>query len=381
MRKETMRRVICGLTLTGMVLAARAAETGQTATTAALKADFVAKSKDPQAFKKCENLEISDFCRRLEFCGIALRDDSYHFWGASPIWGPDNKVHLFASRWPVDKGKKANGFWGLLDKCELAHYIADQPEGPFVFSDVALRGQGAGHWDACNAHNPDIKKVGDSYVLSYTSLSSAEERDYQIGMAVSKNLNGPWKRIGEDGLVLKRKGAGQKVTNPYLVVAPSGKLHLYYRANAFVTMVATADELGGPYTLHPKIVAGEDPCVFIENGKFYLLNHRPGVADYSPIYESDDGLGFGNEKIGFPPLSYYCGTKSEDGKPFPSYFAHFRGDMPKILLKDGKPTYIYLACGANTEGGPGSCNYVFAIHPATTAAKEQDNEKSSVEKK
>jgi len=147
---------------------------------------------------------VSDFFHRLEYIGPVLQDDGYHFWGAAPICGPDGKVHLFASRWPVDKSKKGNDFWALVTRCELAHYIAGRPDGPFVFVDVALKGTGGVNWDSNLAHNPGIKKAGDQYVLTYTA--ARQELRYQIGMAVSDNLCGPWKRIGKGGLVLGLKG-------------------------------------------------------------------------------------------------------------------------------------------------------------------------------
>ncbi len=155
--------------------------------------------KDPEVIAHLKPEDISDFCRRLEFAGTALAEEENHFWGASPIWGPDGKVHLFATRWPIDKSKGwGNGFVGVYYKSVLAHYVADRPEGPFTFSDVALTAGGDKSWDSLCVVNPDIKKVGDRYVLGYAGAS--EKGLWEIGMAVSKSLYGPWKRIGKDGL-------------------------------------------------------------------------------------------------------------------------------------------------------------------------------------
>ncbi|MHC4123736.1 MAG: glycoside hydrolase family protein [Planctomycetota bacterium] len=359
----------------------------------ALKQHQDYQPKAPEVIAHIKPEDISDFCRRLVFVGIALADDNYHFWAASPIWGPDGKVHLFASRWPVDKSKKNNDFSGLGNKCELAHYIADRPEGPFVFSDVALKGTGGTNWDALLAHNPDIKKVGSQYVLTYVSTRGGT--GLQIGMAVSKSLHGPWKRIGRDGLVFgftdgltENNWDSQAVSlpNPYLVQFPNGKFHLYYRARLahpqrpleFNIGLAIADNLQGPYIRHPQrlinnshLAPREDPCVFMENGKYYLLYHHTGRGEHpiangaNLIHESDDGIHFSQKpKLGIPPLNYYWSKQSQDGKPHPSYFpAAYRSDMPKILTKNGTPTHIYLACGTNIKAGPGTCNYVFRIKP------------------
>lgn len=44
---------------------------------------------------------------------------------------------------------------------EIAHYVAERPEGPFRFRAVVLRGTGrAGDWDAFAPHNPEIQRFG-----------------------------------------------------------------------------------------------------------------------------------------------------------------------------------------------------------------------------
>ena len=74
---------------------------------------------------------------RLEYVGVAVEEPDYHVWGSSPVIGPEGKTHLFVARWPLEKT-----FDAWLTHCEIARYVSDSPEGPFVFEDVVVKGSG-----------------------------------------------------------------------------------------------------------------------------------------------------------------------------------------------------------------------------------------------
>lgn len=84
-------------------------------------------------FLKAQDSEKT-FADRWEFIGRAVEEPGYTVWGTSPIMGEDGKVHLFVARWPCEL--KVDPGWRTHS--EIAHYIGDKPEGPFVFSDVAV---------------------------------------------------------------------------------------------------------------------------------------------------------------------------------------------------------------------------------------------------
>ena len=96
------------------------------------------------------------FEQRLEYAGIAVRQEGWHVWGTSPIIGPKGDVHLFVARWPVS----AKFDPGWRTHSEVAHYVSGSPEGPFSFSDVVLTGTGGKTWDRYGIHNPAIHRVG-----------------------------------------------------------------------------------------------------------------------------------------------------------------------------------------------------------------------------
>jgi len=62
----------------------------------------------------------SGFPYKLKPVGRRLELEGYYVWCNSPIMGPDNKVHLFFSRW--SSAKKMGGW---LNGCEIVHAVAD----------------------------------------------------------------------------------------------------------------------------------------------------------------------------------------------------------------------------------------------------------------
>jgi hypothetical protein len=145
----------------------------------------------------------SSIASGLEWGGVAVQEKDYTIWGAAPIVGDDGKVHLFVARWPE---RNVDPAW--RKSSEIAHYVADKPEGPFAFKDVVLTGsEKKGAWDAYAPCNPEIKRFGDTYALLYIGNSDYHQpphpRNQSIGMVVSKSLDGPWQKTANDGLVLK----------------------------------------------------------------------------------------------------------------------------------------------------------------------------------
>ena len=212
---------------------------------------------------KTEILNIAD---NLEFVGIAVEERGYHIWGSSPIIGTEGKTHLFVARWPkefkVDPGWRSHS--------EIAHYIADHPEGPFVFSEVIIKGNEKNTWDKFGAHNPCIKKVGVFYILLYIANDNPNQpphpKNQRIGMLVSKSLSGPWEKAGQNGMILQLSNdpnhwsfnSGNGVANPAFLSMSDNRYYLYFKSwgrigkndkPKAVMGVAIAEDLTGPITL------------------------------------------------------------------------------------------------------------------------------------
>lgn len=323
---------------------------------------------------------VSWFARALEFRGIAVADDAWHIWGRSPIVGPEGKVHLFVARWPQKTGHE-----GWYTHSQVAHYVGDTPEGPFAFADEVVKGTGEDTWDKFSPHNPTIHKVGDQYALFYIANTgkSQRPRNQKIGLALSKSLDGPWKKVGKDGLILSPPedtsiwchSTRCGINNPAFLHHPDGRFFLYYKASQGRTKrmgVAIADKLEGPYLHHREPLTKnegiiEDGYAFRYGKKIYLVttdNHGQIRRGGGLIWESEDGMDFLSPKMAFDRLAFY-----HEGGVLPEGFHRTKGaagdkfERPQVLMIDGKPSYIYLPSGTNTSGGKGSAGYVLRINP------------------
>ncbi|MBB3209141.1 hypothetical protein FHS27_004979 [Rhodopirellula rubra] len=313
---------------------------------------------------------------RLEYVSVAVEEPGYHVWCTSPVIGPEGKTHLFVSRWPLK-----TTFAGWTTDCEIARYVGDTPEGPFEFAEVVLRGTGTDTWDRQSPHNPNVRKVGDSYVLMYIanaggSLLKQRVASQRIGMMIADSPTGPWRKVGKDGLMLSppddtsvwSHGSVVGVNNPALFAHPDGRYFLYYKAMRKGDVrrmgVAIADKIEGPYEFYPDPLTSndseiEDGYAFYENGKVYLLTtNNKGGAGY--LWESSDGIHFGEPVIGFDKMNQYLpedliqNAKTPRAKKF---------ERPQVLLQDGTPTHLYVASGVNLTGGVESCSCVLRIKP------------------
>ena len=313
------------------------------------------------------------FADHFKYTGIAVEEPGYVVWGASPIIGPDGKIHLFVERWP---GSTVEPGWRTHS--EIAHYIGENPQGPFVFSDVALTGTGKDTWDKIAVHNPTIHRVGNQYVLLFIGNNNGNTPPHPanqcIGMAVSESLYGPWKRLGTDGLILPpptnpeywNYKAKNGVNNPAFLQHPDGRFFLYFKSEGGKMGLAIADNLEGPYIQLPSPVtkndqAVEDGYAFFYEGKICLLttdNHGLIEKGGGILWKSQDGIQFEEKEQGFYPVIKYLGkNKLKNAKN------HYAGNIkkferPQLLLINGKPEWLYVTSGYHFFGGKSPVNYV-----------------------
>ena len=300
-----------------------------------------------------------------EFKGIAIDEPGYHVWGSSPIKGEDGKVHLFAARW-----KTAHKFDpGWRSHSEIAHYVADKPEGPFCFSDVVLTGTGKDTWDKCGIHNPAIHKVGDKYALLYISNNNYQQpphpKNQKIGMLIADNLNGPWKKVGKEGCILSPSdnpehwtyNAGNGVVNPALLAHPKDGFLLYFKSHLSKMGVAFAEHIEGPYVMYPEPVtrnnvAIEDGYAFVRKDRICLLttdNHGILNEGGGILWSSSDGINFDRKEAGFYPFEHYVGKeKLKDAQAIYGKMPKF--ERPQVLMENGDPAWLYVPSGFNMNG-------------------------------
>ena len=78
---------------------------------------------DKEVVKQYPYDQLSDFSKKLKPIGRIMESEEYYVWCCAPIFGEDEKVHLFYSRWP-----KRYGMGGWIHQSEIAHAVADTPE-------------------------------------------------------------------------------------------------------------------------------------------------------------------------------------------------------------------------------------------------------------
>lgn len=301
-----------------------------------------------------------------EYRNIVIEEPGYFLWGSSPIMDEDGNVHLFAARWkteiPFDTGWRSH--------CEIAHYVSDNPEGPFHFKDVVLKGTGKDTWDKYGIHNPTIQKVGDKYALLYISNNDYHQPPHpanqKIGMLISKSLYGPWEKVGKDGCILEPSKnpkhwtykASNGVVNPALLVHPNGGYLLYFKSNKSQMGVAFANNVEGPYVMYPNPVTDnkkpiEDGYAFVWNNEICLLttdNHGLLEAGGGLLWKSKDGINFDRKESGFHLYEKYL-PKGSFKNSRRNYGRYCKFERPQVLMIDGKPAYLYVPSGTNIKGG------------------------------
>ena len=302
----------------------------------------------------------SSFCKSLVPGKFILEaEEGWWNWCMAPMYDEDGKLHMFMSSIPY------SGRWSSNSK--IVHFVADSPEGPYKFVDTTFSSNSASY------HNPQISKVGDTYVLVFLLRDNTNSSNPQeVGIATTKSLNDPWVESPYNPII---KGTGKMdganithASNPTFLVDAEGKYRIYfksmtdkYRPGSYREIsLAVSDHIEGPYENYksnPLIsyadmeIDIEDPYAFYYKGMYYMIvedrmgvknalegnpipkdkikrgGNRPGL-----IYKSKDGINWGRPEVGYQTNHFYFGEELA------------RTERPHILWKDGKPECLFLAC-------------------------------------
>ena len=324
----------------------------------------------------------SEFGKRLTGMNRILEEEDYNVWGCSPVYDDQGRVHVFYARW-----ENKYDHLGWVAACEVAHAVADQPEGPYEHVGVVLQGRGGDAWDSWSIHNPSVYKVDDKYIILYMgsdgsglgkSLEEIGEMDGEeylpyfhklvnskrVGMAIADSLDGPWTRVSLDGPMIEVGDSDAWdsfcTSNPTFTKTPEGKYRIYYKAWSNETArkfngnrqygFAEADTLTGPYVKYeanPVIeysyieekIQAEDGYIWHEDGKYRMVMRDMGIFnhEYGLYIESEDGI-----KWSEPTISYLDAPSYFD-EAMPGLTREGRFERPQLLLKEGRPTHLFCA--------------------------------------
>ena len=327
-------------------------------------------------------LQAAEF--EFEYRGVAVQKMGKHVWGTSPIVGPDGKIHVYVAQWPTDSQRNFSGWY---KDCEIAHYVADSPEGPYEFLRVAVEDQDG---DFNSPHNPTISYIDGRYVLCFIVNEHNDLKTQRIVMYVADDLSDNWRPAAgakRDGTILKKSSNPEDwnakallgVSNPSLI-KHKGKYMLYNKSvlkrnnqRAWIYGVAISANLEGPYKHYPRQVTApkmqlEDTYAFVMNDEVYMISRdfrgAKGSKSGGLLWKSPDGLFFPEKdtKRSYEGLSHYI--QQEELMTYNVFRGDWHGHLerPQILFKDGKPDYLVLAVGINNKEGYGSCSHVFKIN-------------------
>jgi beta-xylosidase len=281
---------------------------------------------------------------------------------------PDGKIHVFFSRWDSDKG-----MGGWINSSEIAHAIADKPEGPYYNIKTIIKPRGEGYFDATTCHNPHIQFVDGKYCLFYIGNSNRRTNTKRVAMAKADSLDGPWNLPDKPLIEVGTANSWDNhcTSNPSFIKHPNGQYWLYYKSwnsdeyynseNPTVRGnrkygLAISEKLDGPYIKYkgnPIIDYSslgnnrqlEDGNVFVEDGRFYMICRDMGRFDHKVgiILESDDGIGWSEPKI-----SYFGCEKYMTQPVAPEHLRKYgRFERPQVLMQNGHPTHLFVT----TQGG------------------------------
>ena len=324
-----------------------------------------------------------------ELVGEAINEPGYDVWGSSPIRGADGRIHLFCARWT---GKiPFNRAWRTHS--ELAHYVAEKPEGPFKFVEVVATRAESG-WNSGGYHNPNIKKIGDRYALVFITNDKAKPHpaSQAIGMLIADSLDGPWKAVPESGPLIappedpdhwcfkSRNG----VCNPALLAHPDGRYFIYLKvrpgAQGHSTMgVAIAKKLEGPYIIQPNHITANDKVIedgyaFVWRKHICLLttdNHGMLEEGGGLLWYSKDGVQFEDKPLaGFHNFAKHYFPRGVP-KAAKKHYGKAKFERPQVLLENGEPAWLYVPSGVAMDGSDGTNCYVLKRKIDNTKGKPE----------
>lgn len=322
--------------------------------------------------------------------GGGFEMENYWVWGASVIKGEDGKYHMFASRWP----KKYPFFNGYIFNSEIVRAVSDKPEGPFKFREVVLKPRGGKFWDGRMTHNPSIHKWKDTYLLFYIGttfdgenpapqdladpltekMQAFKQQTYgkiRIGLATSKSVFGPWKRLNKPVLEPRPgKWDDNVTTNPAPCVASDGSILLVYRSN----VPGKGTRLGvakskGPGKPFERIRDNymdfhvEDPYIWW-NTNHYEMIAKDQSGDLTDEFQagvhatSENGIDW---VISNPAKAYSRKITWNDGTSV--NLGSF--ERPQLLIENGRPVCLYCATG----DGPGGFRHALKTWNVATPFK------------
>jgi hypothetical protein len=281
--------------------------------------------------------------------GFKMAD--YWVWCGSAIKVGDT-YHMFAARWP-----RATHFpEGYREHSEIVRAISKNPLGPYEFKEVVIGKRPGQFWDSGMAHNPEIHKIGDTYVLFYIGSDGVTKQPNgkylvrKVGCATAKSITGPWTRSDQPLI-------NTESNNPSVHVECDGSVKMVFRSSTTRARLATAPTFSGPYKIVSDNLSPEAPIedftLFKHGGKYHFFcednqGKVSGHTRWGVHFISDNGID------GWRPagqrIAYDHTLRFTDGTTLECK----RRERPQLLVVDGRATHLITTVwdGQNTWSQP-----------------------------
>lgn len=305
-----------------------------------------------------DTLDLGAMMQPLPDRGI-FREKDYFAW-CSSIIQDGGKYHLIYSRWP-----RKFGFHSWLTHSEIAHAVADQPDGPYHYVETLIPHRGQHPWNQITAHNPKIERFEGKFYLYFCSTradfsedelqaiarnSRSRQKDWGIlrnnqrtGVAVADSISGPWNVLSSP--IVQPTGPIRNLTvNPAICRRPDGRYLMIIKGDKPGSSqrnqaVAIADKPEGPFVLQPepaiKDYDTEDVSVWYDYARqrYYAVFH---AHTFIGMITSADG-------IHWQKASHFTVTRKilpqQNGAPRqPSSL-----ERPFVFVEKGRPRVLSMA--------------------------------------
>ena len=308
-------------------------------------------------------------------------DPDYYIWGMSVIKWKDGKYHGYYARWP--KHTKSAGW---MTHCEIAHAIADKPQGPFKHLGVVIGSRHLQGWDVVNAHNPSVCVENGKIHIYYISnrlrgdYKATKEHPYPsdkwmkknrinivrnrqcVGVATATQPNGPFVRaprpvVEPDGKHFKNIAVNPAVTyhdGKFVMIVKGDDVHKkgWFR----IQLVGHADKAEGPFTFQEKPIYDkaqtEDACIWYDEtqAQFHSLIHVMGKPFLAHLV-SEDGYKWSEAKPFAVMQKAFSLANGKIWKPS-------RVERPFVLTNEkGQPQWLYCGTAVGNKWGNVACPF------------------------
>lgn len=317
---------------------------------------------------------VRESFHQKEIAPHVLVDPDYFCWGMTTLRWSDGKIHGYYARWP-----RSRGFAGWMTHCEIAHAVADKPEGPFKTLGAVIESRHMKGWDVVNAHNPAVCVAEGRIHLYYISnnlrgeFEKEESGSYPSDDWLKKNRREVVRNRQCIGVASADSPDGPFVRSPDPVVVPHGRFKniavnpaVIYRDGKFVMiakgddirrngwfriqMVGHSDHAAGPFVFREQPIYDkaqtEDACIWFDQTEnlYHSVFHVMGSPTLAHLVSEDSMVWREAEPFTFMPKQF----ELSDG----SIWKPSRVERPFVLTDDqGRPEWIYMAVADKGDSG------------------------------